>query len=105
MLCFYHIPYTIHHTPYRLIAGCTAIVAFVVTPHATTPGTTPQRLIYVGNAGDSRAVLSRAGQALALSEDHKPALESEAKRIKDGGGFVNFAGRVNGNLNLSRSLG
>eukprot|EP01031_Cornospumella_fuschlensis_P030852 gene30852-37283_t len=66
----------------------------------------PHRLaVATGNAGDSRAVLSRAGQALALSEDHKPALESEAKRIKDGGGFVNFAGRVNGNLNLSRSLG
>lgn len=31
--------------------------------------------------------------------------DRELERIKAAGGFVNFAGRVNGNLNLSRSLG
>ena len=42
-------------------SGTTAIVALV----------TPSKLI-VGNIGDSRAVLSRNGQAVALSHDHKP---------------------------------
>jgi len=44
-----------------VIAGCTAVVALAV-------GTT----LYVANAGDSRGVLCRGGEAYALSEDHKP---------------------------------
>jgi len=31
--------------------------------------------------------------------------EIELKRISEAGGFVNQFGRVNGNLNLSRSIG
>lgn len=46
------------------------------------------RELFVANAGDSRAVLGRAGQAVALSEDHKPASTSEKQRITDAGGFV-----------------
>ena len=45
----------------RVIAGCTAVVALAV-------GTS----LYVANAGDSRGVLCRGGEAYALSEDHKP---------------------------------
>jgi len=60
----------------------------------------------VANAGDSRAVLCRAnGTTLPLSFDHKPQQEVEMSRITKAGGFVNHFGRVNGNLNLSRSLG
>ena len=55
--------------------------------------------------GDSRAVLSRAGSAIALSEDHKPLQDRELERIHKAGGFVTEQGRVNGNLNLSRSIG
>ena len=36
--------------------------------------------------------------------DHKPDLPGELARIKKAGGVV-MDGRVNGNLNLSRSLG
>ena len=62
--------------------------------------------------GDSRAVLSRFGQAVPLSEDHKPNLPQERARIERAGGFVEqqhngpiSTFRINGNLNLSRSIG
>lgn len=77
--------------------GCTAVLAVM-----------KGRELFVANAGDSRAVLGRAGQAVALSEDHKPASTSEKQRITDAGGFVSEVGgvtRVNGNLNLSRAIG
>ena len=61
--------------------------------------------IFVANAGDSPCVISRAGKAVAGSEDHKPQQDREKDRIVKAGGFVNGVGRVNGNLNLSRSLG
>ncbi|CAN0360587.1 unnamed protein product, partial [Ectocarpus sp. 13 AM-2016] len=56
-------------------------------------------------ASSSRAVLCRGGVAVALSHDHKPMSVTEKRRIEGAGGFVNAAGRVNGNLNLSRSIG
>lgn len=78
---------------YRLSAGCTAVVALVTADS-----------IVVANAGDSRCVLARAGSAVALTEDHKPERPDEQNRIKKAGGYVQM-GRVNGNLNLTRSLG
>ena len=78
-------------------AGCTAVVAVL---HGND--------LYVANAGDSRAVLCRGGQAFALSEDHKPGQEGERSRIMAAGGFLSNIGgvtRVNGNLNLSRAIG
>jgi serine/threonine protein phosphatase PrpC len=72
------------------------------------------------NVGDSRAVLSRSGQALALTLDHKPDSPSERARIEALGGEVTWVGqrdangvpivgegvyRVNGTLAVSRSLG
>ncbi len=41
---------------------------------------------------------------ILLSEDHKPAREDEAKRIKDAGGFV-INNRVMGELAVSRAFG
>lgn len=50
------------------------------------------RELFVANAGDSRAVLGRAGTAVPLSEDHKPASSGEKQRITDAGGFVSEVG-------------
>ncbi len=81
--------------------GCTAVSVLV----------TPTQYI-VANAGDSRAVLSRGGQCIALSEDHKPNDSRERERIEKAGGTVEETQggarthyRVNGNLNLSRAIG
>ncbi|XP_008795211.1 probable protein phosphatase 2C 11 [Phoenix dactylifera] len=60
--------------------------------------------LVVANAGDSRCVISRKGQAYNLSRDHKPELEAERERILKAGGFIH-AGRVNGSLNLARAIG
>ncbi|GAB4854640.1 hypothetical protein Ancab_023222 [Ancistrocladus abbreviatus] len=60
--------------------------------------------LVVANAGDSRCVISRKGQAYNLSRDHKPDLEAERDRIIKAGGFIH-AGRVNGSLNLTRAIG
>ncbi|KAK4768997.1 hypothetical protein SAY86_027147 [Trapa natans] len=60
--------------------------------------------LFVANAGDSRCVISRNGQAYNLSRDHKPDLEAEKERIMKAGGFIH-AGRVNGSLSLARAIG
>ncbi|KAJ4794063.1 Protein phosphatase 2C-like protein [Rhynchospora pubera] len=60
--------------------------------------------IIVGNAGDSRCVLSRNRQAIDMSKDHKPDLAVEKERILEAGGFVHV-GRVNGTLSLARAIG
>ncbi|KAF9575690.1 Protein phosphatase 2C 2, partial [Lunasporangiospora selenospora] len=75
-------------------SGCTAITATI----------TKDNVLYVGNAGDSRAVLCSDGSAFALSSDHKPVNIGESRRIVVAGGFVE-SGRVNGSLALSRAFG
>ncbi|CAL5393091.1 unnamed protein product [Camellia sinensis] len=60
--------------------------------------------LFVANAGDSRCVISRKGQAYNLSRDHKPDLKAEKDRILKAGGFVQY-GWVNGSLNLARAIG
>jgi serine/threonine protein phosphatase PrpC len=61
--------------------------------------------LYIANAGDSRSVLARGGKAVALSYDHKPHNAIERARIEKAGSTITEEGRVDGNLNLSRSLG
>lgn len=92
--------------------GSTAVVALIVWGEQGDSSASNSRLI-VANAGDSRCVLGRRGvadsvEAFAMSEDHKPELPGEAARIRAGGGHVQLmpgGARVNGDLNLSRSLG
>ncbi|KAM3373607.1 hypothetical protein ACQJBY_020198 [Aegilops geniculata] len=78
------------------IVGSTAVVALLVR----------DRLI-VANCGDSRAVLSRGGVAVPLSQDHKPDRPDEMARIKAAGGKVMYmnGARVRGILAMSRALG
>ncbi|KAF5746803.1 hypothetical protein HS088_TW06G00978 [Tripterygium wilfordii] len=77
--------------------GSTAVTAILING---------QRLC-VANVGDSRAVLSRGGQALQVTIDHEP--NTERGSIENKGGFVsNMPGdvpRVNGQLAVSRAFG
>lgn len=77
-------------------AGSTASTAILVG----------DRLL-VANVGDSRAVICRGGEAIAVSRDHKPDQSDERQRIEDAGGFVMWAGtwRVGGVLAVSRAFG
>lgn len=75
-------------------SGCTAVVALLKGSD-----------LYVANAGDSRCVLCRDGNAVELSFDHKPEDQPEMDRIIKAGGKVTADGRVNGGLNLSRAIG
>jgi len=44
--------------------------------------------LFVANAGDSRAVLSRSGAAVRLTRDHTPDVMSERARIEACGGMI-----------------
>jgi serine/threonine protein phosphatase PrpC len=68
--------------------------------------------IVCANAGDSRAILCRDGKCMEMSNDHKPCVPDERKRILAAGGTVNVqkvqgraVHRVNNSLSLSRSIG
>ena len=61
-------------------------------------------VLYVANAGDCRAVLSRSGRAIDLSEDHKPSSAEEKARIEEAGGWVHN-GRLHGVLGVARAFG
>jgi serine/threonine protein phosphatase PrpC len=86
------------------MSGCTACCAIITIDK-----------IFVGNLGDSRAVLAKvpgadsalpadALEAVEMSVDMKPDLESERQRIIAAGGMV-LMGRVDGNLSLSAAIG
>ncbi|KAF4725123.1 Protein phosphatase 1G, partial [Perkinsus olseni] len=83
--------------------GCTAVVCLV----ALGDDEEYPRLI-CANAGDSRCMVVRDGKAYDLSEDHKPSQPVERERITQAGGVIEQCeggDRVQGDLNLSRSLG
>ncbi|PIN20313.1 Serine/threonine protein phosphatase [Handroanthus impetiginosus] len=76
-----------------LSSGTTALTAMIFG-----------RSLLVANAGDCRAVLSRCGVAIKMSEDHRPCCEKERLRIESLGGFVDD-GYLNGQLGVTRALG
>ncbi|GAM25400.1 hypothetical protein SAMD00019534_085750 [Acytostelium subglobosum LB1] len=63
-----------------------------------------ERMLYIANAGDARAVIAQNGVAERLSHDHKGSDSKEVQRIIEAGGFV-VNNRVNGMLAVTRSLG
>lgn len=77
--------------------GSTAVTAILING----------RWLWVANLGDSRAVLSRGGQAIQMSVDHEPS--KEKRSIESKGGFVSKlpgdVARVNGQLAVSRAFG
>ncbi|CAL1398746.1 unnamed protein product [Linum trigynum] len=74
-------------------SGTTAIAAFIF-----------ERLLLVANAGDCRAVLCRKGEAIDMSQDHRPIYPSEKRRVEQLGGYIDD-GYLNGVLSVSRALG
>ncbi|KAK2442419.1 protein-serine/threonine phosphatase [Trifolium repens] len=77
--------------------GSTAVTAILIDG----------RRLWIANVGDSRAVVSRKGQAVQMTIDHEP--NTERGSIETRGGFVsNLPGdvpRVNGQLAVSRAFG
>jgi serine/threonine protein phosphatase PrpC len=57
----------------------------------------------IGNVGDSRALLIRGGETVALSQDHRPEFLAERLRIEGAGGRVEW-GRIDG-FAMSRAFG
>eukprot|EP01032_Pedospumella_encystans_P026108 gene26108-29493_t len=76
-------------------AGSTANVAVFDQLH---------NVFYIANTGDTRAVLSRGGEALDLSFDRKGTDPEEIARVAKAGGYV-MKGRLMGTLAVSRALG
>jgi len=76
-------------------SGTTAVVAHVLRDKVT-----------IGWVGDSRALHIRNNQVIAATQDHKPNVPGERKRIEDEGGRVIKYGawRIDG-LAVSRALG
>lgn len=75
-------------------SGATAVVALI----------SPDGTLYVAHVGDSRAALITKSKAENLTQDHKPHLPKEKKRIEEAGYIVRDR-RVDGRLAVSRAIG
>jgi serine/threonine protein phosphatase PrpC len=81
------IPYT---------TGCTACVCLIDTK---------KKIAYFANSGDSRAItIKKNNEIKAITKDHKPDDQKEKERIYNAGGYI-VESRVEGILNLSRTIG
>jgi serine/threonine protein phosphatase PrpC len=77
--------------------GASAVVALV---HHRNDG----KWLWVANCGNARAILIRnEGVAVQLSEDHKPTVPNEAKKLK--GDVAVIDGKIGGVLSVSRAFG
>jgi serine/threonine protein phosphatase PrpC len=88
----------------ELKGGSTAVCAYVSTHPETGEFT-----LHVANVGDSQALLMREGNTwYPLTEDHRCQREDERIRVERAGAAVVYASRalrVNGVLNVTRSIG
>jgi serine/threonine protein phosphatase PrpC len=91
----------INDIPYKisLNTGSTAVVVL-----------RKDKMVWIANVGDSRAIINKGHEAIPLTFDHKPARPDEYKRISSLGGSVGKAYpgdvyRVNGILAVSRAVG
>jgi len=92
------------HRDFALGCGTTCVLALVWRERGDA-----WRTLFA-NVGDSRGLMIRSGQGLVgVTQDHKPDLESERRRITDCGGRVDKSkfgpARVDGDLSVSRTLG
>lgn len=71
------------HNPDLGRGGSTAVTAILINANE----------LWIANVGDSRAILSKKGQAIQMTIDHEP--NTERGSIEDRGGFVsNMPGAV-----------
>ena len=78
--------------------GSTACTVFITKENNN-------RVLYSANIGDTRCIIiSKNGAVKRLSYDHRASEKDEQNRIIESGGIV-FAGRVYGQLMLSRAFG
>eukprot|EP00727_Mastigamoeba_balamuthi_P003140 m51a1_g12823 hypothetical protein (401) ;mRNA; r:1637-3112 len=61
-------------------------------------------VVHMANAGDSRCVLCRSGEAVQLSEEHKPHVSGEAERIIAAGCEI-LSNYIEGRMDISRTIG
>eukprot|EP00794_Sanderia_malayensis_P011718 gene11718-12939_t len=79
--------------------GSTALVALIIN----------NTRLLISHVGDSRAVLSKSGNPVCLTDDHTPDNEKEVDRIIKSGGWIDWDTKiipyVNGTLSMTRSFG
>ncbi|OBZ70825.1 Adenylate cyclase [Grifola frondosa] len=75
-------------------SGASGIVLYLV-----------DKTLYVANAGNALAVISRQGEAVLLSRKHDPFDRAETARIRAAEGWVSPKGCVNDEIDVSRSFG
>lgn len=63
------------------------------------------KMMYVANAGNALAVVSRQGAAVPVSRKHDPFDRNETARVRAAEGWVSPKGFVNNEIDVSRSFG
>ena len=77
--------------------GSTACIIYLTTENS-------RKILYCANVGDTRGILIKKNKKMRLTYDDRASDPKEHDRIVSGGGVV-FAGRVYGQLMLSRAFG
>jgi len=82
-------------SPVEETSGATAVTVLIEND---------TRRFWCANAGDSRAIMCRSGEAVSLSEDHRVTNAAEVERIQKLGGFIKNK-RAMGRLECFRTIG